>query len=130
VAIFKRGNLYWYAFIFNGVRIRESKKQRNRLEARKIEAARKTQLSKAEVGIKEMKKVPAFVDFQERFLAGVSSECAANSKTVQFYHDRVKQLLKYPPFKSAKLDEIDLQFVADYISYRRGTKRTRAGSPK
>ncbi len=60
----------------------------------------------------------------------VSAESAAKPKTVQFYHNRVAQLLKYPPLKSAKVDEIDMQFVADYISYRRGTKVTRAGSRK
>ncbi len=69
MAIFKRGNTYWFEFKFNGVRIRESTKQKNRIEARKIEAGRKTQLAKREVGIKEKKKAPAFVDFQKRFLA-------------------------------------------------------------
>lgn len=57
MAVFKRGNRYWYAFVFNGRRIQESTKQANLQAARVIEAARKTQLAKAEVGIKDQPKL-------------------------------------------------------------------------
>jgi hypothetical protein len=44
--IYKRGNLYWFHFVFNGEHIQRSTKQRNPRVARQIEAAHKTQLAK------------------------------------------------------------------------------------
>src|ERR1700674_149274 len=48
MSIYKRGNVYWYKFMWNGEPIRESTKQRNDKKARQIEAAHKTRLSKQE----------------------------------------------------------------------------------
>ena len=39
MAIYKRGNTYWYQFQFNGQRIQESAQTGNRDAAREIEAA-------------------------------------------------------------------------------------------
>jgi hypothetical protein len=39
MAIFKRGRIYRYHFVFNGQHIQESTKQRNPRVARQIEAA-------------------------------------------------------------------------------------------
>src|SRR5215510_7464687 len=39
MAIFKRGRVYWYHFIFNGEHIQESTKQGNPRVARQMEAA-------------------------------------------------------------------------------------------
>ncbi len=38
MAIFKRGKIYWYHFIFNGQHIQESTKQGNPRVARQMEA--------------------------------------------------------------------------------------------
>jgi hypothetical protein len=53
MALYKRGGVWWFEFVFNGERIRESTKQGNRRTAEQIESARRTQLAKGEVGIKE-----------------------------------------------------------------------------
>lgn len=37
--IYKRGSVYWYQFVFEGQRIRESTKQGNDLVAERAEAA-------------------------------------------------------------------------------------------
>jgi hypothetical protein len=51
VSIFKRGNVYWYHFLFNGEHVQKSTKQGNLRTARLIEAAFRTALAKSEVGI-------------------------------------------------------------------------------
>ncbi len=51
MAVYKRGKTYWYKFVFNGTTVRESAKTSNRRVAEQIEAARKTQLAKREVGL-------------------------------------------------------------------------------
>lgn len=56
MAVFKRGKVYRYSFMFNGKHIQESTKQGNLQVARQIEAARKTELAKGLVGIKDQPK--------------------------------------------------------------------------
>jgi integrase len=53
MSIYKRGNTYWYKFMWNGELIRESTKQGNDREARNMEAAHRTRLSKQEDARKE-----------------------------------------------------------------------------
>src|ERR1019366_9762160 len=68
MSIFKRGNVYWYHFLFNGEHIQHSTKQGNPRTARQIEAAFKTALCKGEVGITERKKAPDFKAAMRAFL--------------------------------------------------------------
>ena len=58
MAIYKRGQIYWYKFTFNGEAIRESTRQKNQNTARDMEAAHRTSLAKGEVGIREKKAAP------------------------------------------------------------------------
>ena len=60
MSIFKRGNVYWYHFLFNGEHVQRSTKQGNPRTARQIEAAYRTALAKGEVGIEERKAAPMF----------------------------------------------------------------------
>jgi hypothetical protein len=50
MSIFKRGNVYWYHFLFNGEHIQESTKQGNPRTARQIEATHRTALAKGGPG--------------------------------------------------------------------------------
>jgi hypothetical protein len=61
MAVYKRGNVWWYKFSFNGEAIRESTKQTNKRVAEQIEAAHKTRLAKGEVGIEEPKQAGAHI---------------------------------------------------------------------
>jgi hypothetical protein len=68
MAIFKRGRVYWYHFIFNGEHVQESTKQGNPRVARQMEAAHKTALAKGAVGIREKKPIPTLAEFiRDRF---------------------------------------------------------------
>src|SRR5215469_8558245 len=57
VSIYKRGEVYWYKFMWKGELIRESTKQGNDKVARQMEAAHRTSLAKGEVGIREKKVI-------------------------------------------------------------------------
>ena len=65
MSIFKRGNVYWYHFWFNGQHIQESTKQGNPRVARNMESAHRTALAKGEVGLREKKPVPTLKEFIE-----------------------------------------------------------------
>jgi hypothetical protein len=49
MAIFKRGRVYWYHFIFNGQHVQETTKQGNPRVARQMEAVHRTSLAKGAV---------------------------------------------------------------------------------
>ena len=61
MAIFKRGRVYWFHFVFNGEHIQQSTKQGNPRVARQIESAYKTQLAKGEVDLEEREKIPSWL---------------------------------------------------------------------
>ena len=53
MAVYKRGGVWWYKFNWNGRTIRASTKVTNKRTAEQIEAARKTELAKGEVGFRD-----------------------------------------------------------------------------
>ena len=121
--IYKRGGKYWYKFMWNGKQIRESAKTGNPKVARQIESARKTELAKGEVGIKDKPPAPTFEDFSKRFTAWLTTEKAEKPNTVAFYSDRIKQLLQFDKIRKAVLDQIDEALVSEYIQWRTGRTR-------
>src|SRR5689334_15700915 len=63
MSIYKRGDVYWYKFMWNGKMVRESTKQGSDKVARQMEAAHRTSLAKGEVGIRDKKSVPTLLEF-------------------------------------------------------------------
>jgi len=118
--IFKRGKrgFYWYEFVWNGERIRESTRQTNNKIARDMESAHRTSLAKGEVGIRERKPVPTLKDFSQRFIDAIQVRCAAKPATVQFYAAKLNRLLEFEPFSSAPLDKIDEALIETYVQQR------------
>src|SRR5216684_2222615 len=53
MAVYQRGNVWWYKFVWNSQLIRASTKQSNKRVAEHAEAIRKASLAKGEAGIKE-----------------------------------------------------------------------------
>src|SRR5215831_17185587 len=86
MSIFKRGNVYWYHFWFNGQHIQESTKQGNPRVARQMEAAHRTALAKGEVGIREKKAAPTLGEFlKKHFLPFAETAHAAKPNTLRYY---------------------------------------------
>jgi hypothetical protein len=85
MAIFKRGRIYWYKFMWNGEAIRKSTRQTNQVVARNMESAHRTSLAKGEVGIREKKVVPTLADFCVRRLAPWLESTTAPKTWRDFY---------------------------------------------
>lgn len=116
MAIFKRGKVYWYSFVFNGERIQKSTKQRNRKAAIDIESAYRTALAKRDVGITERKTVPTVKHFLEKdFLTYVDTTHAAKPNTRRYYHTGVKSLVD-SSLAQLKVDEISDQHAQQYAA--------------
>src|SRR5271157_936333 len=121
MSIFKRGNVYWYHFLFNGEHIQKSTKQGNPRTARQIEASHRTALAKGEVGIEERKAAPMFSDFAKRFVEHVEVRHENKPQTVAFYAAKLNRLLEYPLIAGARLNKIDEGVIEGYVVARRAT---------
>lgn len=116
MAIFKRGKIYWYHFIFNGQHIQESTKQGNPRVARQMEAAHRTSLAKGEVGIREKKPVPTFEQFVPRVMEEIKKNCIDHPRTVEFYQDAFNRALNFQPLAKALLNKINAELLARFTS--------------
>src|SRR5471030_2936122 len=119
MALFKRGSVYYYEFVFGGRRYCKSTKVKNLRDAGDIERAFRTSLAKGEVGIMERKKMPTFREFSEPFMDAIRVRSADKPATVGFYADRTTRLLKYRPLAEARLDSIDEALIERYVTARR-----------
>lgn len=123
MAIFKRGKIYWFHFIWNGEHIQKSTKQTNKRVAEQIESAYKTKLAKGEVGINEPKPSPSFNQAMKDFLKWSEQEHKAHPNTYRRYVVSSKALLKF--FKDKKLDKITPEEVEGYKTWRASQKSPR-----
>jgi integrase len=120
MSIFKRGNVYWYHFLFNGEHIQKSTKQGNPRTARQIEAAHRTALARGEVGITERKPVPTLADYIEnRFTpwARATFEQASPKTWTGWYRTQLGNISAYPALVNRKLDTITSEHAADYAAH-------------
>lgn len=128
MALYKRGGVWWFEFVFNGERVRESTKQGNRRIAAQIESARRTQLVKGEVGLQDRKPVPTLKAFAPRFERAIEMQCAEKPRTVEFYRSKLASLLADEALASRRIDSIDEAAIEDYVQIR-GKVVSRRGTP-
>ena len=118
MSVYKRGDVWWYGFSFNGKRIQRSTKQGNKRVAELMEAAHKTALAKGEVGIVEPKRAPTLMEFSGRAMAAIQVHCGEKPRTVEFYGQKLGRLLEFEPLSAARLDEIDEALIESYVQSR------------
>src|SRR5215469_11821774 len=106
MSIYKRGNIYWYKFMWNGERIRESTRQTNDRKARNMEAAHRAALANGLVGIRERKPAAALADFLKNdFLPFAETKHAAKPLTLRYYQQGSDMLTK-SPLAGVRLDQL------------------------
>jgi integrase len=116
MSIYKRGQMYWYKFMWNGQVVRESTKQGNDKVARQMEAAHRTSLAKGEVGIRDKKPVPTLVEFCKDRI----EPWASHRSSWLWYRAGLRPLLKYKPLANTRLSDIGGEQVGDFAAHRLG----------
>jgi hypothetical protein len=126
MSVYKQPNskYWWFKFVWKGELLRESTKQTNKRIAEQMEAARKTQLAKGEVGIEDRKPVPTLKELAARFERFIETTCAEKPATISFYKSKLKCLLA-GKLANRRLDSIEEQEIQDYIELRRNVKTQR-----
>jgi integrase len=122
--IYKRGDVYWYKFMWQGRLIRESTKQGNDKVARQMESAHRTSLAKGEVGIREKKLAPTLNEFLTRRFEPWAKARFENNvpKTWLWYRTAMRTILKYKPLASAPLDKITSEKISEFAAHRQSSK--------
>jgi integrase len=128
MSLYKRGDVYWYEFRFNGARVQESAQTGNKDAARQIEAAHRIRLAKGEAGINERPAAPTLAEFRARFESAIVMLCADKPATVSFYQEKLRRLLADKQLSRARLDAID-EAVIDGYKQRRTRQASRYGRP-
>src|ERR1700675_2927328 len=119
MAVYKqpKSKYWWYKFVWNGRPIRESTKQTNMRIAEQMEAARRTQLPKGEVGIRDMARIPTLAEFAEgRFRPFVKATFTAKPKTQVYYENGLNNLLTFDRLAGQRIDEITGELIAAYVA--------------
>ncbi len=84
-----------------------------------MEAARKTQLAKGEVGIKDRRASPTLARFmQQSFIPFLEATKSNEPHTVAFYKACTANLLAWPKMAESRLDEIKAETITTYIARR------------
>ena len=128
MALYKRGDVYWYEFRFKGERIQESAHTGNKDAARQIESAHRVRLAKGEAGINERPAAPTLAEFGPRFERAIVTLCADKPATVGFYQEKLRRLMTDKKLSGARLDAID-EAVIDGYKQRRTRQASRYGRP-
>ncbi len=114
MAIYKRGGVYWFSFIFNERRIQKSTKQGNRKAAIDIESAFRTALAKGEVGITPPKR-------ERRTVGELLDELKANYEANGKLSAQNKSLIlrAKEDFTSKMATELTADDVKKYVERRK-----------
>jgi len=118
VGIYKRGEVYWYKFMWQGRSVRESTKQGNDKVARQMEAAHRTSLAKGEVGIRDKKTVPTLAEFIEKRFAPWAQSATCPKTWLDYYRPGLRVVGKYKPLASLRLNEITSERASDFAAWR------------
>jgi integrase len=118
MAIYKRGRIYYYHFLFNGQHIQESTKQGNPRTARQMEAAHKTALAKGEVGFRERKAISLRDFLKQDFLPYVEAQFKeAKPNTLRYYQYGAETL------RGSSLAELNISQITDQHAGQYAAKR-------
>jgi integrase len=121
MSIYKRGDVYWYKFMWNGQLIRESTKQGNDKTARKMEAAHRTRLAEGLVGIREKKRTTLGDFIKNRFEPWAKGKFEDNAtKTWKgWYEPSIRTVQAYAPLCRRALPDITTEHIADFAAHIR-----------
>jgi integrase len=112
----KDSNIYWYDFIFEGQRVRESAKTRSKTLAKEAERTRHRELEESYNGIKRRERAKLFSIAADEWLVLKSLTLAPSSQRIE--RDNLKHLR--PHFERRLATDIQAKDVSRYQQARLG----------
>jgi integrase len=118
MALYKRGTVYWYTFVFQGKRFQGSTKLRNIRKAETFVTTLKSNLALGRIGIRELKPGPALQIYAEDFKKFIAIHNKKRPRTIGFYEEKLKRLLEFKPLAETRISEIDEKLIQQYVEHR------------
>lgn len=115
MAIFRRGKIWWYEFVFRGQRIRETTKSASKTLAIEAERTRRRELEEAVNGIKKRRKPMLFSVAAKAWMKSMSAGWSPSNVAIQGYN--LKHLKKY--FGKKLLEDITAENIGFYQRKRK-----------
>ncbi|MCH8267999.1 MAG: site-specific integrase [Acidobacteria bacterium] len=113
MSVYKRGGVYWYEFVFQGQRIRESTGLANKTAALRAEAIHRAGLAEGRAGIVRHKSCPTLESFvKQEFLPWCKKEHESHPRTYVRYETGTRPLLA--AFGKLRLDMISSGHVEKF----------------
>ncbi|MBK9963461.1 MAG: site-specific integrase [Holophagales bacterium] len=113
MTLYKRGRVWWYEFGYEGARIRESTRTRNRRAAEDIESARRAELARSGAGV--TRKVPVLFENAAREYIGAKA-LSVRPRTLAIEAANLQHLL--PAFGRRHIHAITAEEIASYQARR------------
>jgi integrase len=110
----KDSKIWWYDFVFQGQRVRESAKSRSKTLAKEAERARRRELEESYNGIKRRDRAKLFSVAAEEWLGIKSLTLAPSSQRIE--RDNLKHLRPY--FEKRLINDIAAKDVSGYQKAR------------
>jgi integrase len=126
LAVYRRGRIWWYNFVFQGRHIQVSTGFTNKTAAIRAEAKKRMELLEHRAGFKQIKATPKFEEQVGKFLEW--SKRQHRPKTYELHGNNCDTLLRF--FRGYWLDEITTGIVEDFKMARSKEERknTKDGS--
>jgi integrase len=112
---------WWYRFKRYGVVYRVNTKQGDKGTAIELEADHRTKIARGDAGFHDPLSTPTLKVFKSQFLEAIKARSAAKPRTVEYYTDRFKALLSFPPLANARIDRIDAGLIEKFVMSRPDT---------
>lgn len=115
MSVYKRGGTYWYEFVFNGARIRESAKTTSKTIAREAERARRRELELGINGLTKRERPPLFPAAAKQWF---DSKTALSPLGKAYYSQYVTKLTRH--FGNRIVSDITADDIASLQRRRQG----------
>ena len=114
MTIFKRGNIWWYEFMFDGQRIRASTKSKSRTLANTAERKKRDEVEKSYNGVSARHRPKLFTAAAREWMSASEARWSKANLAIQRYN--LKHLLAY--LGSIMLADITPQHIGKYQAKR------------
>jgi integrase len=122
MSVYKRGDIWWYEFVFRGVRVRESSNSPNKGVCERIQRERRRSMELGTGGLQEIKRPELFSIAVKKWQEVSKAHWSESNVRVEDYN--VEHLL--PHFSKKLLTDI----TADDVSRYQAARKKDGASPK
>ena len=112
---YKRGNVWWYKFCFQGIKVRESSGSTNKTFAERVEREHRRRLEMGAKGMTGFAKPMLFATAVKEFLEAMSAHWSPSSSEIA--DTKMKHLL--PHFGKTLLSDVDGGAIGQYQAARK-----------